>query len=309
LSPELERRFLDAARGDEGQRICSSDRPVEVEWEKRMVPRRRRGSRRLELEGSVWISVGGRALGGSERFGLLRAVAKLGSITHAAKAQGMSYRGAWTAIETMNALAGEALVERTVGGRGGGWTRLTARGQQLIDRFEKIDSAHRRFLDLLDDRSVDIDQPFSLLSVLNMKTSARNQYVGTVTALRSGAVNDEVELTLPTGQRIVAVLTQESAQSLGLRTKMTAIALVKASSVLVATDLEGAKLSARNQLHGKVSAVKPGAVNAEVIVDLGGGDSIAAIVTAASVKALGLVPGKQAVALFKATSVIIAVTA
>jgi molybdate transport system regulatory protein len=142
-----------------------------------------------------------------------------------------------------------------------------------------------------------------------MKTSARNQFVGTVTALRSGAVNDEVEITLPTGQRIVAVVTQASAQSMGLRTKMAAIALVKASSIVVATDLEGAKVSTRNQLAGKVSAVTPGAVNAEVVIDLDGGGSIAAIVTEGSAKSLGLAPGKRAIALFKATSVIVAVTA
>jgi len=127
--------------------------------------------------------------------------------------------------------------------------------------------------------------------------------------LRSGAVNDEVEITLPTGQRIVAVVTQESAQSLGLRTKMTAIALVKASSVVVATDLDGAKVSARNQLAGKVSSVTPGAVNAEVVIELDGGGSIAAIVTESSVRSLGLKPGVRAIALFKATSVIVAVTA
>jgi molybdate transport system regulatory protein len=274
-----------------------------------MMPRRRKANRRLELQGSVWISVGDKTLGGSERFGLLRAVASEGSITQAAKAYGISYKAAWDALEAMNSLAGEALVERSVGGRGGGSTRLTPHGQQLVDRFEQIDSAHQRFLKLLDDQSVDFNRPFSLLRILNMKTSARNQFVGTVTALRSGAVNDEVEITLPTGQRIVAVVTQESAQSMGLRTKMAAIALVKASSIVVATDLEGAKVSTRNQLAGKVSAVTPGAVNAEVVIDLDGGGSIAAIVTAGSAKSLDLAPGKRAIALFKATSVIVAVTA
>jgi molybdate transport system regulatory protein len=275
-----------------------------------VTPSRRRSSRRLALQGSIWVAVGEQALGGSERFGLLREIANQGSITRAAKVFGVSYKTAWDAIEAMNTLAGAALVERSVGGRGGGSTRLTSRGQRLVDRFEQIAAAHQRFLKLIDEQAaIDSDQPLSLLKVLNMKTSARNQFVGTVTALRSGAVNDEVEITLPGGQRIAAVVTQHSTQSLGLRTKMTAIALVKASSVLVATDLQGAKVSARNQLAGTVSAVTPGAVNAEVVIDLDGGDSIAAIVTTSSVQSLALAPGKPAVALFKATSVIVAVTA
>jgi len=58
-----------------------------------------------------------------------------------------------------------------------------------------------------------------------------------------------------------------------------------------------------------VSAVTPGAVNAEIVIDLDGGGSIAAIVTQASVQLLGLAAGKRAIALFKATSVIVAVPA
>ncbi|MEO7850846.1 MAG: TOBE domain-containing protein [Rubrivivax sp.] len=262
----------------------------------------------LELQGAVWMTVGSEVLGGEQRMGLLRAVAEQGSITHAAKAVGLSYKGAWDAIDGMNRLAGKALVERSPGGRGGGGTRMTPYGERLVVRFEQIDAAHRRFMRLLDGESIDLDKDFSLLSILNMKTSARNQFVGTVTAVRSGAVNDEVELTLPGGQHIVAIVTRDSTASLGLRTNMNAIALVKSSSVLIATDLEGTKLSARNQLPGTVRAVTPGAVNAEVTIDIDGGDSITAIVTHGSVKALGLAVDSRATAFFKASSVILAVT-
>jgi molybdate transport system regulatory protein len=274
-----------------------------------MKLQRRRAGAKLDVRGAVWLEMHGAALGGSQRIALLRAVADEGSITHAAKACGISYKAAWDAIDAMNTLAGEPLVERSAGGRGGGSTRLTARGQRLVERFEQIDAAHARFLKLLDEQSLDLDQPFSLLEVLNMKTSARNQFVGTVSAMRLGAVNDEVEIALPGGARIVAVITHESAQGLGLRTGMKAIALVKSSSIIVATDLEGARLSTRNQLKGVISAVTPGAVNAEVLIDIDGGGSVAAIVTEGSVKALGLAKGVRATALFKATSVIVAVTA
>jgi len=274
-----------------------------------MTARRRPQPQRLALKGAVWIAVGEESLGGRGRVGLLRAVAQQGSITQAAKAFGMSYKAAWDAIDAMNGLAGEPLVERTTGGRGGGSTRLTPRGERLVERFSQIDAAHERFLKLLDDETIDLDKDFSLLRILNMKTSARNQFVGTVTAVRSGAVNDEVELTLPSGVRIVAVVTRESTVSLGLRTNITAIALVKATSVLIATELGDARLSARNQLAGTVSAVSPGAVNSEVTLALDGGDSLSAIITQGSAKAMGLAPGTRATAFFKASSVILAVTA
>jgi molybdate transport system regulatory protein len=173
---------------------------------------------------------------------------------------------------------------------------------------QQIDAVHQRFLQLLDRSSIDLDQEFSLLKVINMRTSARNQFVGTVTSIRAGAVNDEVELTLPGGAKLVAIVTRESTQSLGLRTSMTAMALVKSSSVLIATGLEDAKVSARNQLIGTVAQVTPGAVNAEVVLDIAGGGSVAAIVTQGSVQSMGLAPGAEATALFKASSVILAVT-
>ena len=267
-----------------------------------------RKSTRLELQGAVWLAVAGHTLGGRDRMALLRAIAELGSITHAAKAVGLSYKGAWDAVDAMNRLAGTPLVERHTGGRGGGGTCVTRHGARLLERFEQVDAAHQRFMGLLDRGAIDLDKDFSPLSIVNMKTSARNQFVGTVTAVRAGSVNDEVELTLPGGPRIVAIITRDSTVRLGLRTHMTALALVKSSSVLIATDLQGAQLSARNQLPGTVSAITPGAVNAEVSIDVGGGGCIAALVTQASVKSLGLVVGLPATAFFKASSVILAVT-
>jgi molybdate transport system regulatory protein len=59
-------------------------------------------------------------------------------------------------------------------------------------------------------------------------------------------------------------------------------------------------ISARNVFKGKVTHIKEGPINAEVEIDISGGDKIVAIVTDASVKSLGLVVGKEAVAVIKA---------
>lgn len=269
-----------------------------------MTQQRKRKKDPIQLHGAVWMTVGSETLGGSHRIELLRAIAEHGSITQAAQAVGMSYKAAWDAVDAMNNLAGEPLVERCAGGRGGG-SRLTEHGRQLAERFAQVESAHQRFVQLLSSEAIDLSHTFNLMRMLNMKTSARNQYVGTVSGYRAGSVNDEVELTLPGGARIVAIVTRESTEQLGLKLGASAFALVKASSVIVATGLEDAKLSARNQLTGQVVAVHPGAVNAEVVIDIGGGNSIAAIVTQASLQAMRLKPGMSATALFKASSVIL----
>ncbi|MBN3757066.1 transporter [Paraburkholderia sp. Tr-20389] len=140
-----------------------------------------------------------------------------------------------------------------------------------------------------------------------MRTSARNHFAGQVTAVKNGAVNDEVTLRSQDGLEIVAVITHGSATSLGLAAGKPAFALVKASSVIVMVDADSSKVSARNCVAGTVASVTKGAVNSEVIISAAGGAQIAAIVTNDSVDRLGLASGKAAAAIFKASSVIVGV--
>jgi molybdopterin-binding protein len=65
------------------------------------------------------------------------------------------------------------------------------------------------------------------------------------------------------------------------------------------------EISARNVLKGKVESVNHGAVNSEVIVDLGGGQQIVAIITKSSAERLGLAAGKNVQAVIKASNVMI----
>lgn len=140
-----------------------------------------------------------------------------------------------------------------------------------------------------------------------MKASARNQFTGTISEVCVGAVNAEVHVGLKGGETIVASITKESVETLGLKTGMTVIALVKAPQIILVTDFGGYRLSARNQLQGTVTQVKPGVVNAEVDIALKGGEQVAATVTNNSVEALGLSKGKPATVVFKAGAVILAV--
>ncbi len=140
-----------------------------------------------------------------------------------------------------------------------------------------------------------------------MKASARNQVVGIVSDVLIGAVNAEVHVSLKGGDTIVASITKESAATLAIKTGIEVIALVKAPQIIVVTDFGGYKLSARNQLKGTVTQVKPGAVNAEVDIELSGGEQVAATVTNDSVETLGLRKGQAVTAIFKAGAVILAV--
>lgn len=142
-----------------------------------------------------------------------------------------------------------------------------------------------------------------------MKTSARNQFLGKISQIKQGSVNDEIELTLANGAKIVATVTRESTETLGLKVGGEAFALVKSSSVILVTDEEGVRFSARNCLKGKVARIVPGAINSEVQLELPGGIAIAAIVTNESVSHLKLTAGLSVSAMFKVSNVILGVPA
>ena len=67
------------------------------------------------------------------------------------------------------------------------------------------------------------------------------------------------------------------------------------------------KLSARNQLKGKVVKITEGAVNAMVVIEIGGGDRITATISMDAVKELNLKAGSEAYAIIKATSVMVGI--
>ena len=140
-----------------------------------------------------------------------------------------------------------------------------------------------------------------------MKISARNVFEGQIVALTTGPIHAEVTLTLAGGDQLVAVVTQGSVRDLGLAVGGRAFAIVKAPWVIVATEGAGMRLSARNQLRGTVSVVKPGAVNAEVTIKLPGGTLVVAVVTQDAVAELDLKPGVAATAVIKASHVVLGV--
>lgn len=142
-----------------------------------------------------------------------------------------------------------------------------------------------------------------------MKISARNVFEGTITALTDGTVNAEVEITMTGGDRLIAIVTEGSVQSLGLALGKPVMAFVKAPWVMVLAGEGNVKFSARNQLAGTVESVSKGAVNTEVTIKLAGGTQVCAVVTNEAVLELGLKPGVPASALIKASHIVLGVPA
>ena len=246
---------------------------------------------------------------GDTRIRLLEAIEKHGSITQAAKTVPLSYKAAWDAIDAMNNLADQPLVIRSTGGKNGGGTLLTEHGCKTVALYRALEAEYQSALDHLsaslnNGQAGDFQQFRQLLKRLSMKTSARNQFAGQIVGLREGHVDFEVRLKLDADNELVAVITRESAETLGLSIGMEINALVKSSSVLLLND-PNIKTSARNHLWGEITRIHDGPVNSEITLAMKNGKSVCAVVTHGSVERLGLVVGEPACAVFKASSVIL----
>lgn len=138
-----------------------------------------------------------------------------------------------------------------------------------------------------------------------MKISARNQLKGTISNIQEGAVNGVVTISGESNV-VKADITMDAIRDLGLKVGEPAIAIIKASSVMFATD-EVRGISARNQLRGTVCEVKEGAVNGHVTIELPCGQKVKGSITNEAIEQLGLKVGGQAVAIVKATEVMVGV--
>ncbi len=257
------------------------------------------------LKGRLLLEKDGTSFLGKRRVDLLEAIIQQGSISAAARAVGMSYKGAWDAIDAMNNLSDQPLVVCAIGGKDGGGTRLTEHGQQIIRLFRAGEAEYQRILDALITGVDHFDAFQQMLRRFSMRTSARNQFVGKVTKLTRGPVNTGVHLKLDKKNELMAVVTTESAATLGLKVGLEVYALIKAPSIILTTESTG-KFSTENRLCGRVARIHLGEVNAEIRLTLDLEKTVIATVTHDTVQKLQLAEGVPACALFSASSVILA---
>jgi molybdate transport system regulatory protein len=260
----------------------------------------------VEIGGQLQLSRSGRKFLGSDRIALLEAIERLGSITRAAKEVGISYKSAWDAVDAMNNLAEQPLLIRATGGPHGGGSYLTQHGRDAVRLYRMLDKGYRRLLARMQSQVHDFDRLNELLKSITMKTSARNEFRGTVKSIHQGAVNSEVTIDAGDGVEIVASITNGAVDDLRLAPGREAVALIKSSFILLSPDPD-VRISARNRLCGVVTDIVTGAVNSEVRIQLNGGRILNAVITNDSVTKLDLAEGCVCCALVKASHVLVAV--
>ena len=234
-------------------------------------------------------------LAADKRVEILRRVGEGGSISQAARDAGVSYKAAWQALDTLSNLAGAALVERVVGGAGGGGARLTAAGEQLLRTSGELSKARDQVLARLAGQGASAG-----LAGLGLRTSMRNQFPCIVRSVKAQGQAMSVQLELEGGQRLASRITRESAQLLGLHAGQPVLALCKATAVQITAD---DCANAANMLHGTVARASRAAGGGEVALDLDAGLRLVGFCAPGS----KLRVRHSAVALFDESAVVVAV--
>jgi len=185
-----------------------------------------------------------------KRLSILRGVAETGSISEAARQAKVSYKSAWQAIETLTQLAGAVLVEKMVGGMGGGGARLTTAGEGLLQSAQQWQQLQRHWF---------TNQQMPPMGMA-MQTSMRNQWPVTVKACSLTEGRVRVALYFADEQILWAQITPESQQQLAIEPGAHVIAMCKANAVGVrrikTVVASGEPLStAANQFEGRLSGL------------------------------------------------------
>jgi molybdate transport system regulatory protein len=198
----------------------------------------------LSLKGEEGTAVG------RDRFRLLEAVAREGSISAGAKAVGLTYKAAWDALDAMANLFGQSLLMTRIGGRAGGGAQLTPTDLRVIEAFRRLEAELARVVRAIEPELAGTGiSPLNLVSGILMKTSARNALRGTITAISSDALASDVAVAVSHSTTIHALVTNASVRELGLCAELS-------SSRRRSSSLRGRGPTARlgQQLHRRHSA-------------------------------------------------------
>ncbi|AIR86979.1 MULTISPECIES: molybdenum-dependent transcriptional regulator [Erwiniaceae] len=257
----------------------------------------------MQAELSLHIRLQHKLFADPRRIELLKRVQETGSISQGAKLAGISYKSAWDAINDMNQMADQTLVDRATGGKGGGGAQLTRYGERLIQLFQLMEQIQQKAFDALQNDSLPLDSLLAAIARFSLQTSARNQLFGTVMARDHQQVQQHFDVLLADGvTRLQVAITERSAERLQLDSGKEVLVLIKAPWIQVSRDA----LNSDNQLQVTISAIEPGEQVSEVLMTLPSGETLCATVNNAQVQQQNLQPGDSVTASFNAEHAIIA---
>ncbi|HLU02830.1 MAG TPA: TOBE domain-containing protein [Advenella sp.] len=184
---------------------------------------------RLNVRTAIGFGLEQRELADERDLQLLGHVQRLGSITAAARAAGVTYKTAWDRLRNLQTRLGQAVIIAAKGGRGGGRTQLSETGQALLQYYEQL----RRQQDHAVEPDVELDAVGGLAArpLPLRKTSARNHLQGVVAAIERDGIRDAITVRLHDAMHVNVNITHASTLALGLKKGVAVYLLIKAPAI------------------------------------------------------------------------------
>lgn len=257
----------------------------------------------MELSSALTLEILGQPFLLEKRIELLRAIKENGSISKAAKAVPMSYKSAWEAVDMMNTLATEPIVERETGGKNGGGTTVTPYGLKLLETYKVLKEEHTHFLQRLAEVTNMESGELKTIGRLSLQLSARNQIAVEVQNIDSHNVNAKIILKLKCGQLLTTIITQEAVENLQIQEGQTVTAVFKSNMVLVSSEVKPIKNT--NIVEGIISKIESDVENVKVTVDIGAHDKIISVMSHKEMDKQPLVKGSNVKLLIRSHDIMV----
>ncbi len=256
----------------------------------------------IEFDGRFWLTKDGKPFLGGGRVELLKKIGETGSIHSASKAMKMSYKAAWDMLKEMNELSGKPILEKQIGGKGGGGSKLTHYAYELMEMYEKFSDLHKKFINRFKEAG---DDPEKLQTILNrtfLTTSARNQFLCNVTNITSNDVSSVITLAYKEKTIFSSTITTKSLQNMNISISQNIYAIIKANDIKITAINNN---SEENVIKGTISYINKNGLNCEIGLKTDDGFMLIALNNTG--ERCDLIEGMEAYGIFKSENVLLGI--
>jgi len=212
----------------------------------------------------------------NERYiSLIKSLIETGSLNKTAKKINKSYKTVWSDLKILNDFFEQKIFETQKGGVDGGGVFLTEFGINLMKIYDELAKHYDSDLSFLManlEKNKKVEKYFNRITI---KTSARNQFFGTVINVSPKGINSLIEIETEKGDKIKSVVTNESVDVLSISKGNQIYMIFKANWVELISDINN--VEDYNLFTGIVSEIIKGDYNSEVIVKTKNNSSIVAV--------------------------------